>query len=276
MTAFELKLAACIFMLLDHIGYCADIIWMRVIGRLAFPIFAFLIANGYRHTGNVRKYIMRLFLFALLSEPCFDRFSSGTWFCPDYQNVMWTLLFGLSCLIVRDELRKRSQSGRWLYPPVLLSICVVSCLANTDYAAVGVLTVVAFGTDTGGLQRLSGQNAPVCKLENRCGREAPGRTACVLFVLVTCLQPLLYTVAVLLESVCGVRLCELPLLSAIFPKKLTEWDIVNICRIFAIGPLLLYNGRHGIPRKGIAAAVCQYGFYAFYPLHMLVLAFIWK
>lgn len=116
-----LKLIAIISMLIDHTGatvlravlnlpsVTSDPIWFafwktmytysRNIGRIAFPIFCFLIVEGFTHTRNVRNYAFRMFLFALISEIPFDLALKGRWFNPDKQNVYFTLLIGLLVLI---------------------------------------------------------------------------------------------------------------------------------------------------------------------------------
>ena len=71
MSAFVLKIIAIITMFIDHIGYIfsnGKISYFNYIGRLAFPIFAFQISEGYLHTKNLKKYFLRLFLFALISQ----------------------------------------------------------------------------------------------------------------------------------------------------------------------------------------------------------------
>ena len=70
MSNFYLKLIACICMLIDHIGYLffPQYEFLRVIGRIAFPIFSYLITEGYTHTSSIRKYSLRLLIFALISQ----------------------------------------------------------------------------------------------------------------------------------------------------------------------------------------------------------------
>lgn len=120
LSGSTLKLIAIITMLIDHTGATVvralsrsgyifsdpkTIKWitelyqpMRNIGRIAFPIFCFLLVEGFVHTRNVKKYAGRLFLFALISEMPFDFALKNSWFFPDKQNVYFTLLIGLFVL----------------------------------------------------------------------------------------------------------------------------------------------------------------------------------
>ena len=96
-SAAVLHIIAMILMLMDHLWAtlfpAQD--WLTCAGRLAFPIFAFMTVEGYFYTHNLKKYIFRLFLFALLSEVPFDLMYGGTWFYPVHQNVIWTFLLGI-------------------------------------------------------------------------------------------------------------------------------------------------------------------------------------
>lgn len=136
LNAAQLRLLALGLMLVDHVGrtlFPAQT-WMVCLGRLAFPIFAFQTAEGYRHTRNFRGYCVRLAVFALISEIPFDLMLSGSPFYPYHQNVMVTLLLGL--LACRAYDRKH-----WL----LLPCCFLAGLhARCDYGAMGVLVVLAF------------------------------------------------------------------------------------------------------------------------------------
>ncbi len=142
-----LKLLAITFMLIDHLW--ASLIsgnqWMNYVGRMAFPIFAFQIVEGYIHTSNFKKYALRLFIFALVSEIPFNLFYSGSWFFPFYQNVMFTLLLGLLAIHFLDTyLKDRANKNPYLsFLKVLLCI-LLGFIGFTDYGALGVLMVISF------------------------------------------------------------------------------------------------------------------------------------
>ena len=73
-TSFSLHVMAMAFMLCDHLWatFMTNQDWMTCVGRVAYPIFAFMIVEGYFHTSNLKAYVKRLFIFALLSEIPFN------------------------------------------------------------------------------------------------------------------------------------------------------------------------------------------------------------
>ena len=107
-----LKLIAVITMLVDHVGagLFPEIIWMRMVGRLAFPIFAFLLCEGFAHTRDIRRYAVRLGAFALISEVPFNLLHSYRLFDLNAQNVFFTLLIGLLTLYGIDRLAGRADN----------------------------------------------------------------------------------------------------------------------------------------------------------------------
>ncbi len=100
MTNFVLKIIAMVTMFLDHFGYAlyGQFSSFNYIGRLAFPIFAFGISEGYAHTKSKKNYCIRLFMFAIISQAPFMLFCSifRTGFML---NIFFTLLIGLIAII---------------------------------------------------------------------------------------------------------------------------------------------------------------------------------
>ena len=148
LSAAALHIIAMALMLMDHLW--ATLLpaqdWLTCAGRLAFPIFAFMTVEGYFHTRNLKRYALRLLLFALLSEVPFDLMYGGTWFYPVHQNVIWTLLLGLLGVHLMETVRKKQKT--WLYLLVAALVvaagAVLGTLGMVDYYGAGVLTVFAF------------------------------------------------------------------------------------------------------------------------------------
>lgn len=152
-----LKMIAIITMLIDHIG--ASILetymysyqegfkewWqcyliLRRIGRVAFPIFIFLLIEGFYHTKNRWKYARNLLLFGLLSEIPFDLAFSGVPFDWGYQNVMFTLLLGFITMWVDDKVKTESMG--YVKSGICFIICAsIAYFAHTDYYYFGVLAI---------------------------------------------------------------------------------------------------------------------------------------
>jgi hypothetical protein len=136
MNSSQLKILACISMLIDHIGAVLfpEVKVFRIIGRLAFPIFVFLIAEGYRRTKDITDYMGRLLVFALISQLAFNAAFLGSAFKPNslYLNVFFTLVMGLYALYLYDKHKNIAH---------IIFIALVCELLNTDYGAFGVLLV---------------------------------------------------------------------------------------------------------------------------------------
>lgn len=119
---------------------------MRLIGRLGFPIFCFLLVEGFQKTRSVAKYAFRLGLFALISEIPFDMALKNKPLEFGYQNVYFTLFFGLLALWAFDYFAKMGLTGfiRLILSALVLALCMGAAnFMQTDYAAMGVLTIVA-------------------------------------------------------------------------------------------------------------------------------------
>ena len=202
LNSLHLKLLAMVTMLIDHMGATLFpyALWMRCVGRLAFPIFCFLIAEGCAHTRDKKRYAARLLGFAVLSEPAFD-LMHGVWFTMDYQNVLWTLLLGaLVCWVV-----DWAQTGAALWQRLP---------AEAAIAGWGVLLVLLFYMT----------------------RRTKGKLIIQLLGL------------------------------GVFCWLCSPWR-GQLLAMLAMLPIALYNGERGFSGKAL-----QYGFYAFYPVHILILS----
>ena len=148
LNGFALKCIAMVTMLIDHTGMVLFPRYMifRMIGRLAFPIYCFLLVEGAVHTSNWKKYLGRLFLFALISEIPFNLAVGGQLWYPKTQNVFFTLFLGLLAVL----LLKAPNVGRnrWLITGIrvilVLVLVLAAGLARTDYGAGGVIFILVF------------------------------------------------------------------------------------------------------------------------------------
>jgi len=216
-TSSTLKMIACISMLVDHIGAVLypEIFFLRIIGRLAFPIFAFLIVEGYFHTKNISKYLLRLGVFAIVSEVPFDLTFWDAWLEFTYQNVFFTLFIGLVAIWIYDINKENNKTTAVM---ALILLTLVSILLKTDYNMFGVLMIFGF-------YQYRKRN----------------------IYLFTWLLTINGFIVIL--SISGATI-----------------SIESVSQIFAVlslGLIFIYNGKKGINLK--------YLFYAFYPVHLLIL-----
>lgn len=138
-----LKLLAAACMLIDHAGaiLLPQVLWMRCVGRLAFPIFAFLVAEGYAHTRSFWKYLGRMALFALLSEIPFDLARGSAWDIRG-QSVLLTFCVALLTLRGMDALRRENGWEKYVgMAAVAAAGWAVGELLRVDYGGWGVVTV---------------------------------------------------------------------------------------------------------------------------------------
>ena len=144
-----LKIIAMISMVIDHLGdmFFGGALWMRMIGRIAMPIFAFCIAEGYSHTSDRKRYLMRMGLFALISEIPFDLAFSGK---PElgHQNIMFTFFLSIIALMLHDRITG-SGKGNGKVKTVLgvlavLAVTALSLILRADYTLFAVISVFLF------------------------------------------------------------------------------------------------------------------------------------
>lgn len=171
LTGNALKLIAAALMFLDHIGaailenpatwelfgvealgmdpffsdpalsklFAADLI-LRAVGRIAFPLFCFLLVEGFTHTRSLSRYIRRMAVFAVITELPFDLAFSGGAVDWGYQNVYFTLLLGLLAMAALERYGEHSLPGFLL----ALGCAGAAELAHVDYGAFGVALILIF------------------------------------------------------------------------------------------------------------------------------------
>lgn len=147
-TSTGLHIIAMAFMLCDHLW--GTVVpgndWMTCIGRLAFPVFAFLLVEGYFHTKNLKRYLLRLLAFAVISEIPFNLAIGSRAFYPIHQNVLWTFL--ISLLLIHWNERANNKGNVFAQIVVgcasILSACIIGILTFVDYNHYGILTVLVF------------------------------------------------------------------------------------------------------------------------------------
>ena len=160
----QLKLFAIVTMLIDHCGLAIvyygllhstnpalttrqDLLWdiyhlMRDIGRTAFPVFLFLLVQGFIHTHDRKAYAKRLFIFGILSEIPFDLCIDQKLFSVAHQNVMWSLLFGFLMMWGLDYISRREipETMKFLLGLVVIAAAALSAWGlHTDYRYKGIL-----------------------------------------------------------------------------------------------------------------------------------------
>lgn len=231
-----LKLIASGTMLIDHIGatlvlsafyaviaaedYAAADSWvslyniMRLIGRIAFPIYCFLLVEGFRHTRDLKKYTGRLAIGVLLAEIPFDLALNGALFDWSSNSVMLTLLLGVLMMAGMD-----CFNGWWklLAVPPFYGIAE---LLQTDYAGHGILLIAMLALTRG---------IPHEKLWRTLG----------------------FAVLLWFGATISLGPIEVPM---------------EIFGLMALVPVFLYDGRKLTRSKAV-----QWGFYLFYPVHLLVI-----
>lgn len=174
-TAWTLKWIAILSMMTDHFA-CVFLQeetrlyeFLRLLGRIAFPIYAFLLTEGFLHTTNVKKYLKRLFLFALLSEIPFNLAFYGNPFYPERQNVFFTLGIGLLGMFLLKKTHKPQEKEDFMdtflkFFLISGSCCIAAYLLHADYGVIGVLSILTLYLSR---TRLQLKNTPAYLME--CG-----------------------------------------------------------------------------------------------------------
>lgn len=213
-----LKILACVTMLVDHAALLfGGSPWLRVIGRLAFPIYCFLLTEGIRHTRDVRCYLSRLLFAAIVSEPIYDLVlypCVGIW---QHQNVLWTLALGCAMLWCMTMIHKPVAKLA-----VMLLFALAAQLVRASYGSSGIYMIALFAL---------------------CRGMPEGK-----WVLAAGLLVINWLMGSFTVSVFGL---DVP---------------VQLFAELALVPIFLYSGEKRTRLKAVS-----WGFYLFYPAHLLLL-----
>lgn len=146
-TSFHLHILAMALMLCDHmwVTVIPGNDWLTDIGRIAFPIFAFMNVEGFFYTKNLKKYIKRLFIFALVSEIPFNLIVGGGIFYPLHQNVLWTFSIGICLMWLNEKAKEKSLLIKVFVCTGTVALgFVLGLLSFCDYHYAGVFTILVF------------------------------------------------------------------------------------------------------------------------------------
>ncbi|MCI5651362.1 MAG: conjugal transfer protein TraX [Ruminococcus bromii] len=143
MSAFTLKMIALVTMIIDHVGavFFPEIIWLRYIGRISMPIYAFLLVQGYQHTRDFKRYVIRMAIFAVVSEVPYDLLFHGSWLEFGGQNILFTLLTALLVMRLLDASAKSRNIFLFIGA---LALIVAPCFLHFSYGIYGVLVPLCF------------------------------------------------------------------------------------------------------------------------------------
>jgi hypothetical protein len=142
MNVLFLKTVALATMIIDHYGaifQSGENIY-RIIGRIAFPVYCFLLVEGYFHTRDVKKYGKRLLLFAIVSEIPFDlAFYGKVGFT--HQNIFFTLFIGLAAIYFLEKKERKYSFNKSL---VIAATGILAMVLFVDYSIMGVIYILSF------------------------------------------------------------------------------------------------------------------------------------
>ena len=239
MTWNVLKWVAIAAMLIDHTAavlggwlppFCSTL--MRDVGRMAFPIFAYGIAQGCVYTHSARRYLGRLLLFAVLSEIPYRLALRAGSLAFGLFNVFFTLLAGAACCQLVKFCRSKGRRWAWAAVVPVAAIVLLCEILGTDYGGFGVLCIL--------LPYLFWESKPARLI-------ALGSVVAFLYVVVSHFQGFSY-----------------PLWWMENPSALGSMLQQTLFALAGVGLIALYNGQPG-SKKG------KWAFYIFYPAHLLAL-----
>ncbi len=237
MTCFSLKVIALTTMLIDHIGaiFFPQYVWLRLIGRISFPIYAFLLSEGFIHTHSRTKYAARLFVFGIISEVPHDLAFYQKIIDFSNLNIMFELYLGVLALsaveIIMDK--KYKVYARSLAALMLAVILFVSSYFNTSYGIYGIVLIIS------------------CYIFKNDRRSQAFFGAAVSIGFNSFKKVSL-----------GINAFSGDLM------RIFNYNPIQSYAAIASVPIFLYNGERGYKSK------LKWFFYAFYPAHLIILYLI--
>jgi hypothetical protein len=275
-SAFALKLLALAAMAVDHLGVAlnpvTDASLLSGIGRMAFPIYVFFLAEGCRRTRNIAKYCLRLALFAFISEVPYDLFSGNihrgyglsNMQILDFssQNVFFTLALGALAIIIAQKIKKGPMA--LIVPLAVAAVIVLGYLIQSDYGAAGVLFIfLVWAVGPRDLDKPQDGWLNAGRL-----RQAGVLVALSAYFYLWKFMNLLTMRMAFFTAENVTLLSRIRQTVTVAFRSLSDYAILLF--IFGCVPALLilfYNGKRGPSLK--------WAFYAFYPLHQLAYAALW-
>jgi hypothetical protein len=240
-------------MVIDHIGlfFFPQILLFRIVGRLAFPLFAWLIANGAYHSKNINKYLARMFIFALVAQIPFiviHRLVDPSFWAL---NVLFTLFLGLLTIL----LIKKSKNIVTTFLVIILGALIASFF-NTEYGAMGVLAVVIF--------YIFFKNFRIMIILQICLFTLFSLTPIIFYIALT--RGVHSTVPTTIFPLCLPVWTHVCLrVSMTFPPNFISQTLIEPLGLFSLIFVGFYSSQEG--RK------LKYFFYWFYPIHLVILYF---
>lgn len=236
MSSFVIKIIAIITMFCDHFSdaILGKLSFLNIIGRIAFPLFCFQIVIGYKHTKNVNKYLLRLFIFSLISQVPFSLFTYAYLGQINLLNVFFTLCLGLLAIYILDIAPKKYKILALLIDVIIM---LFAEFAKTDYGWFGVCLILCFYLFYNDKKSEPAKNVS----ENSITFFNNNVLFCIVYL-----------------TLCIIKY------SSYFGLTYTYIVVAEIIgTFFPVIFMLLYNGKKGPGLK--------YLFYIFYPLHLLIL-----
>ena len=272
------------FVIDNGLLYYIDMV-MRLIGRVSFPIFCFLLVEGFLHTRNVWKYAFRLAVFAFVSEIPFDLAFHKTAFYMQYQNVFFTLLIGLLVMIGFQIIAEKARDKKWLPALAVLGAIAVGC--SLIYVVDGIVGYLqsylsairsTVTISMGSLKVIFAIAFSIIALIVYVvmGTKTSLQRASIRFADLAVLVAGMLLAEVLMTDYSGLGVLTIAVMYALrkIPFRsmlggcivLTIMSTFEFTSFFDLILIRFYNGKRGINLR--------YVFYAFYPVHLLILYLI--